>query len=115
MYDSRFTWRPQYRIQSTLEFKKIQRTGKKIRANQLLAIVLKQNGQARIGITVSKKVGNAVVRNRIKRLLREISRHEYSNIEAGWQIILIAHPSAALASFAELQKNVQLILTKIST
>jgi ribonuclease P protein component len=44
----------------------------------------------RVGITASRKVGNAVVRNRARRLLRESARHLYQRIAAGWDIVLVA-------------------------
>ena len=113
MQSSRFLWRPQYRIRASREFKQIQRSGKKIRTAHILGIAIRKEGPARIGLTVSKKVGNAVVRNRLKRLLREISRHEYASIEAGWQVILIAHPSSASVQLRELKSNVQFIFKKL--
>ena len=114
MQSSLFRWRPEYRIRATREFKHIQRTGRKYRTAHLLGVVAQKDGPARFGFTVSKKVGNAVVRNRLKRLLREICRHEYSNVRPGTQIILIVHPNAALVSFNTLQSNVRSILNKLS-
>ena len=69
----RFFWKKQYRIRSSIEFKTIQRSGKKLREPHLLSLALPSVGQSRIGITVSKKVGNAVVRNKVKRFLNESS------------------------------------------
>ena len=45
---------------------------------------------SRIGIVASRKVGNAVARNRARRLLREAARHLYNGIYAGWDLVLVA-------------------------
>jgi ribonuclease P protein component len=57
---------------------------------------------ARVGIAVSSKVGQAVVRNRVKRRLREAIRHELSGLPA-IDLVLIARPSATQATVAELR------------
>jgi ribonuclease P protein component len=57
---------------------------------------------ARVGIAVSSKVGQAVVRNRIKRRLREAIRHELSSLPA-IDVVLVARPSAIRATVAELR------------
>ena len=55
---------------------------------------------SRYGFIVSKRVGKAVQRNRVKRLLREILRQ--TPVKPGWDIVFIARPEAAKASYAEL-------------
>lgn len=59
---------------------------------------------SRYGFSVSRRVGKAVVRNRVKRLLREILR--LTPLEPGWDIIFIARPGAASADYASLKKIV---------
>lgn len=56
----------------------------------------------RCGFSVGKKVGKAVVRNKVKRRLREIAR--LTPIKSGWDIVLIARPGAAAASYADLDR-----------
>jgi len=63
---------------------------------------------SRYGFSVSQRVGKAVTRNRVKRLLREILR--LTSLLPGWDIIFIARPQAAGASYGELRKEVEGLL-----
>lgn len=65
---------------------------------------------SRYGFSVSRRVGNAVTRNRVKRLLREILRA--TPLEPGWDIIFIARQPAADASYAILEKSVLSLLSR---
>jgi ribonuclease P protein component len=64
----------------------------------------------RCGFAVGKRIGKAVVRNRVKRRLREILRH--SPLCVGWDIIVIARAPAARADFQDLKRTVDDLLTK---
>jgi len=63
---------------------------------------------SRYGFSVSRRVGNAVVRNRVKRLLREILRQ--APLQPGWDIIFIARSPAARVNYASLGKSVRDLL-----
>ena len=65
---------------------------------------------SRYGFSVSKRVGKAVIRDRVKRLLREILR--LTPLEAGWDIIFIARPLAATADYIKLRKSVEGLLSR---
>ncbi len=65
---------------------------------------------SRYGLSVSKRVGKAVTRNRVKRLLREVLR--LTPLEPGWDIIFIARSGAASANYAELEKSVVSLLSR---
>jgi len=65
---------------------------------------------SRYGLLVSKRVGKAVTRNRVKRLLREVLR--LTPLEPGWDIIFIARSRAGSASYAELEKSVVSLLSR---
>jgi ribonuclease P protein component len=69
-----------------------------------------QLGFSRYGFSVGKRLGGAVVRNRVKRRMREIMR--VLPLEAGWDIIFIARPKAAAASFAVLEKTARGLLAR---
>ena len=65
---------------------------------------------SRCGFSVSKRVGNAVTRNRIKLLLREIWR--LTPLTPGWDIVFIARPAAAAADYASIKKAVENLLSR---
>ena len=65
---------------------------------------------SRYGFSVSKRVGKAVVRNRVKRLLREILRR--MPLQSGWDIIFIARPAVAAADYAGLKIAVEALLSR---
>lgn len=65
---------------------------------------------SRYGISVSKRIGNAVVRNRVKRRLREILRAE--SLRPGWDIIVIARPAVASADYASLKQAAKGLLLR---
>lgn len=79
-------------------------------ARKLLSMRLVPNGLnfSRYGFIVSKRVGKAVVRNRVKRLLREIMRQ--TSLKPEWDIVFYARPAIAGASFAELKKLILSLL-----
>ena len=65
---------------------------------------------SRYGFSVSSRIGGAVVRNRVKRRLREILRS--TSLEAGWDIVIIARSKAALADYSDLKYSVYSLLLK---
>jgi len=65
---------------------------------------------SRYGFSVTKNIGKAVVRNRIRRLLREISR--IPPVKPGWDIVFIARPEAVAADYDELRKSVEALLLR---
>jgi ribonuclease P protein component len=73
--------------------------------SHLIARYSTRDGVARFGITVSRKVGNAVVRNRVKRWIREAIRHERGELR-GVDLVFIARRSSANAGFSEIQSDV---------
>ena len=70
------------------------------------------NGLAlsRYGLSVSRRVGNAVTRNRVKRLFRQILRSKL--LRPGWDIVFIARPLAANADYAALEKSTDDLLSR---
>jgi len=106
------------RVRRTTDYRRIQRNGRRVRRRDLLALVLRNPtssvARSRFGITVSRKVGGAVVRNRVKRWLREALRHEGQRVPDGWEVVFIAHRSSAEAGDARLRRQVRSVLRTLA-
>jgi len=84
----------------------------RLRTGSLVSIRVMPNGIdfSRYGFVVSKRVGKAVIRNRVKRLLREILRQ--TSLKPGWDIVFFTRPPAANAGFTELGKSIMSLLSR---
>ncbi len=91
-------------LRSNEDFKEIYRTGKSY-ANKYLIMYVKRNdtGRNRIGISVSKKVGNSVIRHRITRLIRESYRLSEDSFLSGLDIIVVARAGAKGRNYSEIE------------
>ncbi len=91
-------------LKKTDQFRFVYKNGKSY-ANKYLVMYVKENGleKNRIGISVSKKVGNSVVRHRVTRLLRESYRLHESIFNSGLDIVIVARNSAADVGYYEIE------------
>lgn len=103
-----------YRLKSPKEFRQIYQKGKFL-AGPYLVMHFRKNGLEcyRIGFSVSKKVGKAVVRNRVKRKLREICRLHEDLFPTGWDFIFVAREKSNSASYGEMEKNLVKLVKRI--
>lgn len=82
-------------IKSNQDFKRVYNEGKSYANRYLVMYVLEnERNENRLGISVSKKVGNSVVRHRLTRLIRESYRLNEEKFHSGWDIVVIARATA---------------------
>ncbi len=89
------------------EFQKVYKFGKS-KANKYLVMILvkRESGPNRYGFSVSKKVGNSVVRHRVTRLLRESVRKNDAHLLEGYNIVIVARNTAKGRSYEEIDSAV---------
>lgn len=104
------------RLTDREDFKKVYRLGKSTANYQFAVYYLARNddGPFRLGVSVSKKIGKAVVRNRMRRRIKEAVRLNRHLIADGYDFIIIARRGALSLEFAALQKSVLHVLKRAS-
>ncbi|SFE63596.1 ribonuclease P protein component [Alteribacillus iranensis] len=95
------------RIKKNHEFSRIFDEGTSVANRQFVVYVLKKTDQPhfRVGLTVSKKMGNAVARNRMKRLLREALRELSEDLKGERDYIVIARKPVTKMTYHEIKKS----------
>ena len=88
----------------------------KTAADSRLALYVRRNGGkgSRLGLTVSTKVGHAVVRNRVRRRLREIYRLHEDELISGVDVVVVARVRAASSGYRQLEKSFLRLADKLS-
>jgi ribonuclease P protein component len=118
----------QSRMRRAEDFRRVLRTGRRaggsvLAGHLLLAVgpdgVIGTPGEvlsgdpAKVGFVVSRAVGSAVVRNRVKRRLRELMRGRLASLPRGCLLVLRAHPAAASARQADLAADLDLVIGRL--
>ena len=96
---------PAVTVKENYEFRRIYRKGRSA-VSPCLVVYCQKNrrGQSRLGVTVSTKLGHAVVRNRVRRRIREIFRLSQGKMKQGYDMIVVARTRAAAADYWELRR-----------
>ena len=91
-------------LKKNIDFQNVYRNGKSY-ANRFLVVYILENHteKKRLGISVSKKVGNSVIRHHVTRLIRESYRLHEEMFNSGLDIVVIARSTAANASYKEIE------------
>ena len=99
------------RLRSRSDYLRVQRSGKSFRDRHIILVYL-SNGlpHTRFGLTVSRRIGNAVARNHLKRRIREIQRKNRHRLKPGYDLVVIARPRARHARYQDLDTEYRALI-----
>lgn len=97
-----------FRLSKATDFERVRREGKSY-AHPLIVLIVKRNelDHTRLAVAAGRSLGNAVLRNRAKRRLREAIRPLLPRLEPGWDAVVLARRPLSQASFQDLQRALQ--------
>lgn len=104
----------------TADFRKVYDHGKRVSGPLFAAFCLARQGDhagcgARLGLTVPKAIGGSVVRNRIKRRMREAFRMHRATLNPQWDIVINPRRTALLAPFTDLERALRKVIEQCNT
>lgn len=111
----KFCFLKRERLLKRAEFLTTSKQGEKLYTDCFIVFIFKKKSNNRIGIVVSKKIGNAVKRNKIKRIIREYYRHNKSKISGPKDINIIAKKQISLFSNKEIRIKLDKLFNKIKS
>ena len=102
------------RLRTPADFRRVRDNAARGWPHPLLVLYAAPNdlGRTRVGITVSSRVGNAVVRNKVRRRLREALRMRFDRLAPGNDLLVVARPASARAAWPELNAALDGVLRK---
>ena len=101
-------------LKKNKEFNLVYNQGKSIASKYLVLYYYNKNDtdQIKAGFSISKRIGKAVVRNKLRRRLKEIIRDEEDNLKKGYNIIFIARKPVINLDFHKIKKDVKKLFKK---
>ena len=103
----------QYRLKKRYQFNYVYRVGKTCHGKFLLLVFSSsKNKNVKIGVSVSKKVGNSVKRNRVRRLIREAAKEYLNVMKINFNIIIVAKQAIEGKTLAEITEDLGEVLKK---
>lgn len=104
------------RVRKRREFLAVQRCGRRFPTRHFLVLQGRESGAAaRLGITVTRKLGGAVERNGVKRAVRETFRRQRAALPAGLVLVVIARDGAALLGAARVAEELQPVFSRLAS
>lgn len=101
------------RLKKNYEFKYVYNRGKVYSNNLLVLYIVENKGQYnKVGFSVSKKVGKSVIRNKVRRRMKECYRLNCDNLKKGYNMVFISKVRAREASYREIEKAMLSLLKK---
>ena len=106
--------RAEVTVKENYKFRRIYRKGRSA-VSPCMVVYCQKNrqGRSRLGVTVSTKLGHAVVRNRVRRRLREIYRLNREHMVPGYDVIVVARTRAAAEPYRRLEREYLSLLNKL--
>jgi ribonuclease P protein component len=102
-----------FRLSKSTDFQRVRRLGKSYAHPLIVLIVLtNQEEQTRFGVTAGRSVGNAVRRNRAKRLIRAALNPHLDSIASGWDVVLIARRPIVEAGYQQVAQAISELLKR---
>jgi ribonuclease P protein component len=95
------------RIRRRREFLALGRVGERNQSAHFIVLTRPRDGESRLGVTVSRKVGGAVVRNRIKRRVREVFRRDPERLMPRHDLVVIARAGAGTVPQGEVREELR--------
>ncbi len=102
-----------YRLKLNSDFRLVRREGK-VWVHPLLVLYVGRNQLpvSRFGFSVSKRIGKAVARNRVRRRIREAVRLRLPSIPSGWDVVFVARPAIVAASYSDIAATVETLMKR---